>query len=70
LIRLLDHIASQELTITEKTDENKRLVDEVQQLQSQLNSQVEVWETDKVWLPCSPIQQSSHFIDRPILNKQ
>jgi E3 ubiquitin-protein ligase BRE1 len=50
LIRLLDHIASQELTLAEKTEENRRLGEELQQLQSQLTSQAEVWETDKVCL--------------------
>ena len=48
LIRLLDQIASQELTVNEKTEENKRLAEELQQLQSQLTSQVHVWKTDKV----------------------
>ena len=50
MIRLVDHIASQDLALAEKVEENKRLVEELQQVQSQLTSQAEVWETDKVWL--------------------
>jgi len=57
----VDHIASQESTLAEKTDENKRLVEELQQLQSQLTSQAEVWETDKVWLPYLPIPKIIMF---------
>lgn len=46
---ILDYIYSQEVINTDKAEENRRLMEEISQMQVQLTARAEMYSSNKVW---------------------